>query len=105
MMRQKLRASYDELADVLYISLGEPVPSEGDGVPNGIELDFTLDSGIPCGATVIGFRQYEWHNYLEQLGAIIARHLGMRGLDVESAVQSAVRATGPNDARPYQRRG
>src|SRR3954470_23899858 len=33
-----LQASYDQLSDVLYVSLGAPVPSEAEGEPDGIEL-------------------------------------------------------------------
>jgi hypothetical protein len=87
-MSALLRTSYDRISDVLYIWLGEPVPSEGDGVPNGIELDYALIDGKPCGATIIGFHQYEWPNHLEELGAIVGRHLGVASPEVERVLRS-----------------
>ena len=53
-------ADYDRRVDVLYIGRGERVPAEGEGLPGGIELDYALADGSPCGATIIGFRRNGW---------------------------------------------
>jgi len=96
-MQAVLRASYDRLSDVLYISLGAAVPNEGEGIPNGIELNYALETGNPCGVTIIGYRLYEWPNHLDELGAIIGRHLGVSRLRVEEAIRSVAGAMPPPD--------
>jgi hypothetical protein len=85
-----LQASYDQLSDVLYVSLGAPVPNEAEGEPDGIELAFAVSDGAPCGASVIGYRLYGWDSRLDQLGARISSHLKVDPISIETAVQAAV---------------
>jgi hypothetical protein len=88
-MRASLRISYDRLADVVYITLGRAVPNEGDGVPNGIELSYALSNGAPCGAKVLGFHMYEWDSHLDELAAIIGRHLDIPWDEIEADFRAA----------------
>jgi hypothetical protein len=79
MMIHKPRVSinYDQPVDVLHIVVGEPLAYEGDGRPGGIELDYSLDEGIPCGAKVIGLKKYGWPSRLKELAEILSKHLSI----------------------------
>ena len=72
-----LRGSYDRQVDVLHLGLGDPVEVEGDGLPNGVELDFSLEENRPCGVTIIGFSRNGWNANVRGLAAIVADHLGL----------------------------
>ncbi|PPQ30422.1 hypothetical protein [Rhodopila globiformis] len=87
-----LQASYGQLSDVLYVSLGSPVPSEADGEPDGIELAFAVSDGAPCGASVIGYRLYGWDSRLQQLSARTGAHLKVDPTCVEAAARTAMSA-------------
>jgi hypothetical protein len=79
MMTHKPRMSvkYDRPVDVLHIVVGEPLAYEGDGRPGGIELDYSIDEGVPCGAKVIGLKKYGWPNRLGELAEILSKHLSI----------------------------
>jgi uncharacterized protein YuzE len=48
--------SYDEVADVLYLSVGEPrVPAETDTTPEGHAVDFDADGNI-IGMVIVSLR-------------------------------------------------
>ena len=32
------------------------IPTEGEGLPGGLELDYARADGSPCGATMIGYQ-------------------------------------------------
>jgi uncharacterized protein YuzE len=86
-----VRADYDRRADVLYVSAGEPVASEGTGSVNGIELDFAVENGKPCGATVIGLRRNGWADNIAKLSEIIARHISVSERPVSEVIIKAIR--------------
>lgn len=75
--KSDLWVGYDRVADVLHITVGSCSSYEGEGLPGGIEVDYRLSDGSPCGAKVIGFLHYGWGKRLPD----IARELGAR-LDV-----------------------
>ena len=79
MLTHKLHLSvtYDRPVDVLHIVLGEPLAYEGDGRPGGIELDYSLDEGMPCGAKVIGLKKYGWSSRIKELAEILSEHLSV----------------------------
>jgi hypothetical protein len=79
MMIRKPRVSvkYDRPVDVLHIVVGKPLAYEGDGRPGGIELDYSLDEGTPCGAKVIGLKKYGWTSRLNELALILSEHLSI----------------------------
>jgi hypothetical protein len=67
-------ADYDRATDVLYLMRGSLRPVEGTGLAGGIELDYALEDGSPCGVTVIGFRRNGWHEKPDELAEIASRH-------------------------------
>jgi uncharacterized protein YuzE len=83
-------ADYDPHADVLYIAHGERVPAEGEGLPGGVELDYTLADGSPCGATVIGFRRNGWPERVDELAGIVGRHLSIGSRRIAAAIRAIV---------------
>jgi uncharacterized protein YuzE len=87
---KKLKASYDPDADVLYLNLGEPVPIEGDGLPRGVELDYAMEGGQPCGVTVIGYNLNGWNNSMSELAMIAAAHLSVSAERAAGSIASAV---------------
>jgi hypothetical protein len=72
-----LNVVYDRPVDVLHIVVGEPLAYEGDGLSGGIELDYSIDNGIPCGAKVIGFKKYGWPSRLRELAEFLSKHLSV----------------------------
>jgi hypothetical protein len=83
-------ADYDRHSDVLYIARGERVPAEGEGLPGGVELDYALADGSPCGATVIGFRRNGWPGRLGVLARIVGRHLSIDPRRMGEVIRAAV---------------
>jgi uncharacterized protein YuzE len=88
----KMTADYDSLADVLYVMLNAPEQVEGDGKADGIELDYSMKSGKPCGVTVIGYKQYGWHGKVEKLAKIVGEHLTVQPKIVSSIVDELMTA-------------
>lgn len=89
---------YDRMADVLYVTLGRPVPDEGEDRPRGIVLRFAIKDDFPSGATVIGFRRNKWDKELLTLSEIIGSHLMVDSIG--SLIQKAIddlKATEPDD--------
>jgi hypothetical protein len=80
-------ADYDDDADVLYFSLGEPVPSESEDDPAGIVLRWSIQSGQPSGATVVGYRGYSWSRRLPDLISLVAHHLHVSAKETEQAIK------------------
>ena len=83
-----LTIDYDQPVDVLMVVAGDRVPVEGNGLPGGVELDYSIESGLPCGAKVIGFRKYGWADHIPCLSAVIAVHLGIDTDYVTAAIES-----------------
>src|SRR5271169_4485313 len=83
-------ADCDRRVDVLYVGRGERVPAEGEGLPGGIELDYALADGSPCGATIIRFRRNGWPERPGQLTRVIAAHLSVGKNRVAEAIRTAV---------------
>ncbi|NLX06485.1 MAG: DUF2283 domain-containing protein [Phycisphaerae bacterium] len=55
--KEDLNWDYDEEADVLYISTGQPVPAVGLDVGDGVIVRYRQDTREFVGLTVIGVRQ------------------------------------------------
>lgn len=66
---------YDRAADVLYVSLGKPVPDEGEDRPRGVVLRFAVKGDHPTGVTIVGFLRNGWSTDLQSLARLISRHL------------------------------
>lgn len=54
--KENLNWDYDEEADVLYISLGEPKEALGLDVGDGVIVRYMEDSGEIVGLTILGVR-------------------------------------------------
>ena len=54
---ENLHWEYDEEADVLYISIGEPVPALGLDVGEGVIVRYREETGEVVGLTIIGVRE------------------------------------------------
>jgi hypothetical protein len=89
--RSKVAARYDRGVDVLYVTLGDAVACEGDGRAGGIELDFAIEGGTPCGLTVIGFRRNGWSDNLDRLIGLAADHLNVPIETVKEAIGRALK--------------
>jgi hypothetical protein len=89
---RRVSVAYDRHADVLHVTLGDAVPYEGDGRPKGVELDYALKDGSPCGAKVIGFERNGWteKGRLAELASILGRHLSVPAAEVALAVARAI---------------
>lgn len=87
-----IRADYDLRADVLYVTLGPPIECEGDGLDKGIELDYSVSDGKPCGTTVIGFRRNGWQRNMPELARVISQHVHIPEPVISAAIRGAVNA-------------
>ncbi len=54
--RQALNWEYDEEADVLYISVGEPRPAVGTDIGEGVVVRYDEKQKEVVGITILGFR-------------------------------------------------
>jgi hypothetical protein len=89
--RQDLIADYDRTVDVLYLTLGGRKSVEGTGLPGGVELDYALESGEPCGVTVIGYARNGWADRACDLADVAARHLSVGSAKILTAIRVATR--------------
>jgi uncharacterized protein YuzE len=55
--KERLDWDYDEDADVLYISIGEPRKALGLDIGDGSVVRYVEETGEVVGLTVIGFRE------------------------------------------------
>ncbi|HHT9120750.1 MAG TPA: DUF2283 domain-containing protein [Candidatus Hypogeohydataceae bacterium YC41] len=55
--KENLSWDYDEEADVLYISIGEPVKAVGLDVGEGVIIRYQEETGEVVGLTIIGVKQ------------------------------------------------
>ncbi|MER9070129.1 hypothetical protein NKH84_26785 [Mesorhizobium sp. M0902] len=85
-----LRVDYDRPVDVLRIVRGEFTDYEGDGMPNGLELDYAVEDNSACGAKVIGFERNGWLDEIDALAALVAVHLSADPKTVKQAIRRAV---------------
>src|SRR5208283_4639838 len=88
---RRLIADYDADADVLYLSLGPPVPSDSEDDQRGVVLRWSLQSGEPTGATVVGYRGYSSPQRVSDLLAIIDRHLRVPEKEARLVIEEATK--------------
>jgi uncharacterized protein YuzE len=94
-----LRVSYDRPVDVLHITVGAPTEYEGDGLPRGIEIDYSMDDGAICGAKVIGFERNGWASEIANLARQLAGHLRVSPADLAIAIVNATNPAACGHAR------
>lgn len=63
---------------------------EGEGRRGGVELDFSLQTGEPCAAKVIGFYRNGWAARIGQLAQQIGKHLETDALELAILIERAV---------------
>lgn len=69
----ELIADYDDIADALYVSLGDARPSEGRSVGNGIVVRYPLnDPENASGVVIRHFVTNGWTSDLAKLATLIA---------------------------------
>jgi uncharacterized protein YuzE len=61
-----LNWDYDEEADVLYLSIGEPQPAVGIDIGDGVVLRFNEERQEVVGLTLIGLRARLLHELIRQ---------------------------------------
>jgi hypothetical protein len=86
----RVTADYDRDADVMYVALGSPVPSEVEDHPRGVVLRFAQSDNSPSGATIIGFYRHRWDEDLRNLSELIGRHLKVDAANVRLALDTAI---------------
>lgn len=64
---EKVNWDYDQEADVLYITVGEPVKALGLDIGGGVILRYSEERGEVVGLTIIGVRKRS-HRALRQEG-------------------------------------
>ena len=84
--KTRVTADFDQEADVLYVTLGDVVPSEGVGFEDGLELDYALSDGAACAVTIIGYRLYGWPERLSSLADLIADHFHANQTEITRAI-------------------
>lgn len=75
-----LSVDYDDEADTLYLSLGEPRPAVGEVDDKGVILRYALDNEDHCGVTVPWFK--EWADEREDLASRISTFLSVPKTEV-----------------------
>jgi hypothetical protein len=86
-----LRVDFDPASDVVYVSLGEPVPDEGEDRSGGVILRYASHENSPSGVTIVGFARNGWEQNLTRLCGIIGRHLNADPGAVLAAIMDEVK--------------
>ncbi len=73
----KVMVIYDKPVDVLHLRSGSAGLFEADDLDRGVELDFSIFDGQPCGATVIGFFKNQWDDDILALAQLVSKHLSV----------------------------
>jgi hypothetical protein len=81
-------ANFDDEEDVLYVSLGRPVPSYGNE-RDGLIYRFSYDHDSPSGVTIVGFSQC-WAARKTELFVKIGKFLHVSSALVGGAVTNAL---------------
>lgn len=84
---EKIKVSYDQDADVLYISKDDPVPSLTEEGDDGLLLRYSISSDKPSGVTVVSFRQL-WSQHHAELVVKVSEFLGVTRATTEHALTS-----------------
>jgi hypothetical protein len=89
MSEARITAVYDFPVDVMHLTVGVGQAYEGDGLPDGIEIDYSLETGAPCGAKIIGFDRYGWDRDVKRLASVIAAKLEVKRSEILKAIKNA----------------
>lgn len=58
MEKLNLRASYDDIADVLYLTSGNVACSKNREDEAGLVVRYDIDTSLPIGATVLDYKEF-----------------------------------------------
>jgi hypothetical protein len=83
-----IKVSFDRDSDVLYTSLGDPVPCLSEDGANGLVLRRDVENGLPSGVTVLYVDQ--WRDKLGELSRRIGGFLGIAPADIFVAIKAAL---------------
>jgi len=84
-----LSIAFDGEEDVLYVSLGVPVPSHVDEADAGLLLRRADSDNRPSGITALDFRR-NWRHRLAAFYSTVAEYLSVPSETVEHAVDRAL---------------
>ena len=84
-----LHIDFDVEADVLYVSLGDPVASHVDEAPDGVLLRWANSDNHPSGVTIIDFRK-NWYARRSHFYSLVAEHLHVPAQMVRQEVERAI---------------
>ena len=88
-----LACDFDGEEDVLYVSLGAPVPSYADEGESGLVFRWSNVDDRPSGVTAIDFRR-NWLYDRPRFCEVVASHLAVPVADVAHAVERGMRLDG-----------
>ena len=85
----RLSVDFDAREDVLYISIGDPVPSYSEEIEDGVLLRRSNAEDQPSGVTAIDFRN-NWLSQRRRFYVIVADYLRVPAETVEREVESRI---------------
>jgi hypothetical protein len=84
-----LKVDFDAEEDVLYVSLGAPIPSHADEAPDGLLLRRSNAEDRPSGVTAFDFRQ-NWRDRRSAFYSLVADYLHVPTQVVERAIEKTI---------------
>lgn len=87
-MRSRLKTSYDNVADVLYVYARKGVYTRNLENDAGLVLRYDEKTDAPVGATVVDFKEY-WSHHRAKLASRLAAFFGVSKDDAEAILRTA----------------
>jgi hypothetical protein len=84
-----LNVDFDAEEDVLYVSLGTPVPSQVNEAPDGLLLRRAYVTDLPSGVTAVDFLR-NWRDRRSAFYALIAEYLQLPLAVVQREIERAI---------------
>ena len=82
-LNESLDGSYDEEADVLYISIGKPKPSIGIDIGSGLTVFYDEETNEIVGITIIGIRENASHELSQPIPPEFLQYMKSRGVSAQ----------------------
>jgi hypothetical protein len=87
--KPELLVDFDADEDVLYVSLGAPVPSHAEEAEGGVLLRRSDDEDRPSGVTAFDFLQ-NWRDRRQAFYAMVAGYLQLPERQVEHQIEHSI---------------
>lgn len=87
--RTGLSVDFDGEEDVLYVSLGPPLPSHADEAADGVLLRWADVDNRPSGVTAYDFRK-NWRERRSDFYSLVAEHLHVPTQTVRHEIERAI---------------